>query len=99
MALPALPKNPKVDDLIPLLAALDTRITALEAYVARNDSRITALEKRYDQVVAERGERIATLESEMAHHQAGAAERQREVDQLRAGAGRLRWAMTHGRRP
>lgn len=99
MALLSLPKNPKVDDLVPLLAALDTRITALEAYVARNDARITALEKRYDQVVAERGERIATLESEMAHHQAGASTRQREVSQLQAAAGRLRWAVTHGRRP
>lgn len=34
MTIPAIPKNPKAEDLIPLLAALDERLAALEADVA-----------------------------------------------------------------
>lgn len=34
MTIPDLPKNPKAEDLIPLLAALDERLAALEADVA-----------------------------------------------------------------
>lgn len=47
----ALPKTPKIDDLVSLLGKLDERVVALEAYVVRNDNRITALESKYDAVV------------------------------------------------
>lgn len=48
-----LPKNPKVDDLLPIITALDARVVELEAYVSRNDVRITALERRYEASVAD----------------------------------------------
>lgn len=40
-----LPKNPKIDDLVALLGALDTRVTGLDMYVLRNDERIKVLEE------------------------------------------------------
>lgn len=72
MALINLPKNPKAEDLVPVLTALDVRITALEAYVIRNDQRITALEKNQAKDAAG-----------LAAHQSGATERQAEINQLR----------------
>lgn len=98
MSLLSLPKNPKVDDLIPLLSELDKRIVSLEAYVVRNDQRITALEAKYDGVVLSRGTQIAELQQTVADHQAGAVKRQSEVDQLRAETGRMRWSLKTGRR-
>lgn len=97
--LDGLPKNPKADDLLPIFTALDGRVVALEAYVLRNDNRITALEKKYDAVVLERGNRIDELEQTVADHQAGAVKRQQEVDQLRAETGRVRWSLRTGRKP
>lgn len=75
-----LPKNPKADDLVPILTDLEARIVALEAYVVRNDNRITALE----------GRQSADAHN-LAEHQAGAVERQAEINDLR-------WAITHGRK-
>lgn len=58
------PKNPKIDDVVAVVNALEIRVMALEAYVVRNDTRITALEATYSQIAAERGARIAQLESD-----------------------------------
>lgn len=76
----SLPKNPKIDDLVGVLINLEERIVALEAYVVRNDNRITALEGRQ-----------AADAHNLAEHQAGAVERQAEINDLR-------WAVTHGRK-
>lgn len=55
MALLPLPKNLKVEDLVPQLEVFDQ-------YIARNDARITQLEAYFTSVANERGARIAQLE-------------------------------------
>lgn len=97
--LDAVPKNPKVEDLLPVFDQLDRRVATLEAYVGRNDERITQLETYAAQVIAERGRQIDALEQTVAEHQEGAVKRQQEVDQLRAETGRVRWSLRTGRRP
>jgi multidrug resistance efflux pump len=83
--LDALPKNPKISDLVTLLGELDNRITELETLSA--------------EIVRERTARIEQLEHAIEQHQAGATERQRELDRVKSDTRRLRWTMSHGRRP
>lgn len=80
-----LPKNPKIEDLVAAIGALDARITELETTAT--------------QAIAERTARIAELEHAIADHQAGAVKRQQELDRISADAERLRWAIRVGRRP
>lgn len=82
------PKIIKLGDVADQVDALDQRITALEAYVGRNDARITALETRQH----------ADAEG-LAAHQAGATQRQNEIDQLRGQLERQAWAARTGRQP
>jgi chromosome segregation ATPase len=100
-----LPKIPGIADIITAvteldgrITQLDGRITQLEAYVTRNDTRITNLEQAWAAIAAERTARIEELERQVAAHEAGAIERQREVDQIKRDTGRLRWAARTGRR-
>ena len=84
-----LPKVPKLDDVVAAVIKLDERVAVLEAYVSRNDARITVLES----------ERIGPLEHDIAEHQAGAVQRERELDAVRETAARDRWLRTlRGRR-
>lgn len=82
-----LPKVPKVSDLVAALDQLDQRVIALEAYVVRNDNRITALENRQ-----------TADNHELADHQAGAERRQAEVDQIKAELERAQWYARTGRK-
>jgi hypothetical protein len=79
-----LPKNPKIDDVVHLLAELDGRVINLEQYVARNEARIKALEARYDAVVIAAGTRIANLEA--------------NVTRERRKTHQLEWLTKRGRR-
>lgn len=93
MALLPMPKVPKVSDLLPQLTAFDERISALEAYVARNDQRITNIEQWGARALAARDERIVELEHAIDEHQAGAVARQREVNRLKRDAEVTRWRL------
>lgn len=79
-----LPKNPKAEDLLPILEDLDRRVAALEEQAVRGDNRVGALEMYAAMVIAERGRQIDDL-------RATAEQRQTEVNDLR-------WAVTRGRR-
>jgi hypothetical protein len=74
------PKVPKLSDAIEAINALDARLAAIEPYPQRNEARITALEHQ-----------AAGTEHGLEEHQAGAAERQREIDALKAQFERERW--------
>jgi hypothetical protein len=94
-----LPGTPKLTDVVAVLIVIDQRLAELEAYVVRNDDRITALETRYDIIVAERGARIAELEAIVHDHQVGAVARRRQIEQLEALQRKDRWALKHRRTP
>lgn len=94
-----LPKNPKIDDLVTVIGKIDERISALEAYVTRNDARITRLETYAAQVIAERGRQIDELQVAIHEHQEGAIRRQQEVNHIAAESRRMRWAIRHRRNP
>lgn len=80
----SLPKTPRIADLVPVLEVFDARLTELEAYVSRNDARITALEDA----------RVAPLEEFAAEHRAGAHRRQEELDAVRGAMQRERFLRT-----
>lgn len=88
MALPPLPKNPKVTDLIPMLEQLDARAAALETRLGKTEATATGNKERLD-----------ALDDFRASHSAGAVRRQQEISHVHAENQRLRWAIAHGRKP
>lgn len=78
-----LPKNPKLDDLLAIIEELDEAVTTLEAYVEHNTGRLAAIEE---------------LQHFAAEHQAGANQRQAEIDQLKAEINRQAWLARTGRK-
>jgi hypothetical protein len=84
MSLLGLPKTPSIRNLADALELL-------AATVERNSERLDAIELA-------QGSRIASLEHDIAEHQAGAVQRQQEVDALKAEIGRTQWRARFGRR-
>lgn len=68
-------------------------VTSLAIDLAALTARVAALETK----MAGHEGRIKVLEGEMAAHQAGALERQAEVDRLQSENERIRWAARNGR--
>lgn len=67
--------------------------------IARNDQRLTTLETYAAQIIQERTARIEQLEHTIAEHQAGAIQRQQELDQIKAQVERQAWRQRTGRKP
>jgi len=86
------PKIIKVEDVVTATDSLAAGLEALSARVAENRALI-------DTIVAAQQHQIDELEHFAAEHQAGAAERQRELDQLKAETERTRWSLRTGRKP
>jgi len=80
----AWPKIPKLDDVVKAIDALDERVAANTA--------------RIDTIIATQQARIAELEHFADEHRAGAAERQREIDTVKAEQARQAWAARFRRR-
>ena len=71
------PKVPKLSDVTAALDELDARVTANRSLI--------------DGIIADQAARIDELEHFADEHRAGADERTRIIDQLRAEAERLAW--------